>query len=235
MSTQLTWDNDALNRAVHTMWAARSRGTQSGKHMAAVEDLVIESATEACKGTPITFLRGEAATLPGVYRPRKNWDIVALDGDRLVFAIEMKSQSVEKISNNANNRNEEAIGSATDLRLAHKKGLLGRDRGDDHRPWIGYFFILEEALGSTRPARQQVSAALPTDPAYGTHPSYEDRYRLLCERLLENKLYDGACFLLSNTTPGALVKQPDPSAGIDFGSFMASLAGYLAKYCANRT
>ncbi|MER5948970.1 PaeR7I family type II restriction endonuclease [Streptomyces sp. NPDC001904] len=235
MSTQPNWDNNALNRAVHTMWAARSHGTQSGKHMAAVEDLVITSAVEACKGTPITFLRGEAATLPGVYRPRKNWDLVALDDDRLVFAIEMKSQSVEKISNNANNRNEEAIGSATDLRLAHKKGLLGRDRGDSHRPWIGYFFILEEAIQSTRPARQQVSAALPTDSAYGTHPSYEDRYRLLCERLLENKLYDGACFLLSNTDPDAVVKQSDPSSGIDFGSFMASLEGYLAKYCANRT
>ncbi|WP_210585035.1 PaeR7I family type II restriction endonuclease [Streptomyces sp. GESEQ-35] len=235
MSTQPNWDNDALNRAVHAMWAARSRGTQSGKHMASVEDLVIKFAKQACKNTPITFLRGEAATLPGVYRPRKNWDIVALDGDRLVFATEMKSQSVEKISNNANNRNEEAIGSATDLRLAHKRGLLGRDRGDDHKPWIGYFFILEEAPKSTRPARQQVSAALPTDPAYGTNPSYEERYRLLCQRLLENKLYDGACFLLSNTDPGTLIKQPDPGTGIDFSGFMASLGNYLAKYCANRT
>ena len=65
------------------------------------------------------FKRGAVAkgfTLPGYYRPTKQWDVVVwgTDGAPLV-CIELKSQNGPSYSNNANNRAEEAIGNAYDL------------------------------------------------------------------------------------------------------------------------
>jgi Restriction endonuclease XhoI len=48
-------------------------------------------------------------TLPGFYRPCKEWDLVVLSGDTLVAVVEVKSQ-VGSFGNNFNNRVEEALG-----------------------------------------------------------------------------------------------------------------------------
>ncbi|CAL9511959.1 PaeR7I family type II restriction endonuclease [Streptomyces sp. enrichment culture] len=230
-----TWDDEALAQAVQEMWAARAIASdlRAGKHLIPLENLVIDYARRICKGTPITFLQGREARVPGFYRARKDWDVIALDGDRLVFAIEMKSQDAKKVGNNSNNRSEEAVGSATDLRLSYDKGLLGK-KVDGFHPWLGYVLILEEAESTTREAPHQLTAAFPVDPTYGTNPSYAHRYRVLCQRLLETGIYDGACFLLSGTTPASPLRQPPPSTGIDFPTFMQSLTDHLTKYCANR-
>ncbi|MFD4727549.1 PaeR7I family type II restriction endonuclease [Streptomyces seoulensis] len=233
MSIRTNPDDDALTQAVHQMWAARAHSTRGGQHMVPLENLIIDFARRACKGTPIRFLQSREARIPGFYRARKDWDVVALDGDRLVFAVEMKSQDAKKVGNNSNNRGEEAIGSAIDLRISYERGLLGK-KLDGAEPWLGYLFILEEAPETTRSAQHELTAVFPVDPEYGTRPSYEHRYSILCRRLMETGLYDGACFMLSSTTPGTPVTQLDPSSGIDFGSFLESLGDYLAKYCANR-
>jgi hypothetical protein len=46
-------------------------------------------------------------TLPGFYRPCKEWDLVVLSADTLVAVVEVKSQ-VGSFGNNFNNRVEEA-------------------------------------------------------------------------------------------------------------------------------
>jgi hypothetical protein len=56
----------------------------------------------------------KARTLPGYYRPSKEWDLVVVCENDLVAAIEVKSQ-VRSFGNNFNNRVEEALGNATDF------------------------------------------------------------------------------------------------------------------------
>jgi len=52
-------------------------------------------------------------TLPGYYRPTKEWDLVLYaDGD-LIASVEFKSHVGPSFGNNFNNRVEEALGSAT--------------------------------------------------------------------------------------------------------------------------
>lgn len=199
--------------------------------MRPIEDLIVNHVREVSKDLDLTILLGEKATVPGFYRPRKNWDIIALDGERLVFAIEAKSQDTEKLGNNANNRNEEAIGSATDLRLAHTKKLV--NQGDEkYSPWLGYLFILEddEQKRSTRDAAKKLDSVFPLDPIYGERPSYARRYHVQCQRLLETGLYNGAGFIISDQAAGGTMVHPDEGAGIRFSDFMSSLDDYLAAY-----
>jgi len=61
--------------------------------------------------------------LPGWYRPEKKWDLLIVSEDKLLAAIEFKSQ-VGSFGNNYNNRTEEAIGSASDIWAAYREGAF---------------------------------------------------------------------------------------------------------------
>src|ERR1700733_2912446 len=85
-------------------------------------------------------------TLPGYFRPTKNWDLLVVNGGQLVAAIEFKSM-VGSFGNNFNNRVEEALGSATDLLTAYREGAFGTAP----KPFLGFVFVLQEVAGSMRP------------------------------------------------------------------------------------
>src|SRR5438552_151768 len=87
---------------------------------------------------------GSKPTLPGFFRPTKDWDILVVADGVLLATIEFKSQ-VGSFGNNVNNRAEEALGNATDLWIAYREGTFGKAS----RPWLGYFMLLEEAPEST--------------------------------------------------------------------------------------
>lgn len=53
--------------------------------------------------------------IPGYYRPEKKWDMLVLSNGQLIAALEFKSQVGPSFGNNANNRVEEAVGSAEDV------------------------------------------------------------------------------------------------------------------------
>ena len=57
-------------------------------------------------------------TLPGFFRAAKLWDLVVINDGQLIAALEFKSQAGPSLGNNFNNRAEEAIRSAHDLRMA---------------------------------------------------------------------------------------------------------------------
>ncbi|MFB7111717.1 PaeR7I family type II restriction endonuclease [Streptomyces sp. NPDC056291] len=238
MSASEQWDREALEQAVHDMWVDRKHGTQSGQHMKHVEDLLSDYILRLSGAAALQIKTGKAARLPGFYRPRKDWDLVVMDGKRLLVAIEAKSQDVEKLASNANNRVEEAVGSATDLRLVHQRGKVGKPL-EGWAPWLGYLFILEDARAATNRPRQAVTNLFDVDPVYGRYPSYARRYQVLCQRLVDTDLYDGACFMLSPMAPKRGITEPKPEDGdlkvdITFSGFLTSLTDYLEKYLANR-
>lgn len=63
-------------------------------------------------------------TLPGYFRPTKLWDLLVIQDQRLIAAVELKSQ-VGSFGKNFNNRTEEAIGTAHDFWTAYREGAFG--------------------------------------------------------------------------------------------------------------
>ena len=144
---------------------------------------------------------------------------MVVSGGRLVAAIELKSQVGPSFGNNFNNRTEEAIGNAADIWRAYEEGTFG-----DVRPWLGYMFVLEEAPKSTVPVRVATSVFRAEPIFEGT--SYKDRYAILCQRLVRERLYDAACFATSSREPGSTIHQPDDE--LSFANFAAAIAGRAA-------
>jgi hypothetical protein len=156
--------------------------------------------------------------LPGWYRPEKKWDLLIVADGLLLAGIEFKSQ-VGSFGNNYNNRTEEAIGSAADIWAAYREGAFKPSA----RPWLGYVMLLEEAPGSVRPVKAQ-------EPHFKVFPefksaSYAKRYEILLTKLVRERLYDSACFLMSDSKTGRQGKYREPVAELSFESFMASLLG----------
>jgi hypothetical protein len=156
-------------------------------------------------------------TLPGFYRPCKEWDLVVLSGNNLVAAVEVKSQ-VGSFGNNFNNRVEEALGNATDFWAAYREGAFK----PSIRPWLGYLFMLEAVEGSTRATQRINLQPFAVDEMFQGR-SYAKRYELVCERLVRDRLYDAACFFTSNFETGKRGKFCEPNEELTIKNFAISL------------
>lgn len=193
-------------------------GRQCDGFIRVVRSILVES------GLSDASIHCRETTLPGYFRSTKDWDLLVVANDNLIATIEFKSQVGPSFGNNFNNRAEEAIGSATDLWTAHREGAFK----DSIRPWLGYFMMLEATVGSLRPVAVQ-------EPHFKVFPEFRDssyakRYELLCQRLVRERLYDAACFLMSNQKDGAKGVYSEPCEEISFRKFGASLAGHIAGY-----
>ena len=154
--------------------------------------------------------------LPGFFRPTKQWDLLVVRDGHLLAAMELKAQVGPSFGNNFNNRTEEAIGSATDLWTAYRENAFRRAA----QPWLGYLFLLEDDEKSQRPVRNP-------QPHFAVFSEFQDasyakRYELFCRKLVLERKYNAACFLMSqrpqpetassNTIPSA-PRNGRPAAG----------------------
>lgn len=160
-------------------------------------------------------------TLPGYFRPTKMWDMLVLRGNRLVAALELKSQ-VGSFGNNFNNRTEEAIGTAHDLWTAFREGSFG----DAPRPFVGWLMLVEDAPASRRPVRDH-SPHFPVRPEF-QGASYIERYNLLCKKLVQEQLYTATVVLTSPKTAIKTGKFSDVSDMTSLKIFVTSFAGHIA-------
>ncbi len=232
-----------LSRAVRHFWATRGRqraqqgrdsgrkdaGNRSavtgGKHADGFVKLIAAIVKDA--GLPEFEIHANQKiprTLPGYFRPSKEWDLVVVSGNNLIAAIEVKSQ-VGSFGNNFNNRVEEALGNATDFWTAYREGIFS----PSGRPWLGYLFMLEEDVKSLQPTKEIRLSPFPVDSAF-QQLSYARRYEKVCERLLRERLYDAACFFSSNSVDGRKGKfsEPNPELGIE--NFSISLYARAAAF-----
>jgi hypothetical protein len=166
----------------------------------------------------------QGVTLPGYFRPTKEWDLLVLVDNKLLASIEFKSHVGPSFGNNFNNRTEEALGSATDLWTAFREGAFQ----DSVRPWLGYFMLLELAPESTRPTH-------PKEPHFPVFAEFKDasyfkRYELFCTRLLRERLYDAACLIGSSREDGREGIFTEPSEEIGFFRFAASLTSHASAF-----
>lgn len=203
--------------------SAVTGGAQMDGFVKLVSELLIES------GIPnATIFRKRNVELPGFFRPTKEWDLLVVVDGNLLASIEFKSQIGPSFGNNYNNRTEEALGSATDLWTAYREGAFR----DSPRPWLGYFMLLEEAPRSTGP----VAVSEPHFPVFAEFrdASYAKRYELFCLKLVRERLYDSACFLLSDKVGGPKGLFREPVSELSLGNFVASLTGRAIAYSRSR-
>lgn len=204
--------------------AAVTGGKHADEFVGLIADIVLDA---GLSDVAIHAVKKKARTLPGYFRASKEWDIVVLSGRDLVAAVEVKSQ-VGSFGNNANNRVEEALGNATDFWAAYKRGIFKPSQ----KPWLGYLFMLEEDLVSTRPRKRIELQPFAVDKAYQQN-SYAQNYEETCKRMVRELLYDAACFFVSNAASGIKGEYKQPSEELSIKNFAISLharASAFAKF-----
>lgn len=108
---------------------------------------------------------------------------------------------------------------------AFEEGLLG---GNARSPWLGYLVIIQQDQQSTTPVRLN-QPHFATDPAF-QDASYMRRVELLCRRLGQKRLYSGACFVCSDGSGVAAVREP--ADDLTFRKFMAGIVGKVGEVLA---
>lgn len=201
---------------------AGTRGAVTGgSQMGALEVLIVDVLLDA--GLDSVEIKTKLGLeLPGYYRSEKKWDLIVVSHGRLVCALEFKSQVGPSFGNNFNNRTEEAIGSAVDLWTAYREGRFG----DSPRPFLGYFFLLEDGPKVHHPAGVR-APHFATDPAF-KDSSYAKRYEILCRRLVLERQYDAACLTLATKANPTTVTHPSPD--LSFGRFVTELQATARRF-----
>lgn len=240
-----------LQKAVQNYWDARRKnkekqvksgridaGTRGevtgGTQMGALEVLVADILCDAGM-SKVDIRTRTALELPGYFRATKKWDLMVVSEGQLVLAMEFKSQAGKSIGNNVNNRSEEAVGSAKDIWTAFREGRFGGSPA----PFLGYFFLLEDNAKVKVPVSNK-EPYFPVDPAFRGNAakgnsrrkyegvSYSKRYELLCRRLVLERLYSSACFLMATNHKNTVITQP--AEDLTFQRFVAALRGHIVTF-----
>lgn len=225
-AVQMFWDAraDAASRQKEGGTADRGeRGAvTSGKTMDGFVDLIASLVTANGLGDAQICLRRGVITLPGYFRPSKDWDLLVMHRRRLVAAIELKSQVGPSFGNNFNNRAEEVIGSAVDLWTAYREGAFGTQA----RPFLGWIVHVEDAPTSRTP----VQVREPHFVAFGENRdrSYLERYEVLCRKLVTERLYTEAALVTSTREGGCVGEYADQSEATSIRRFAATFAAHIA-------
>lgn len=201
-------------------------GVTAGKNMDGFSALIIDIIKANGLAHAQIHQQRAVVTLPGYFRPTKLWDIVVIHQGQLIAAVELKSQVGPSFGNNFNNRTEEAIGTAHDLWTAYREGAFGKQPA----PFVGWLMLVEDAPASRSPVRDK-SPHFPVFPEF-QGASYLKRYDVLCQRLVQEKLYSAAALMASPrdaTMTGANGCLSDMTS---FKTFITSLAGHVAAEAA---
>jgi hypothetical protein len=245
-----------LHEAVQSYWNARAKNqakqVQSGKidagtrgevtggtQMGALEVLVADILCDA--GLKRLDVRTRTALeLPGYFRATKKWDLIVVSNSQLVLAMEFKSQAGKSIGNNLNNRSEEAVGSAKDIWTAYREGRFGKSP----TPFLGYFFLLEDRDNVKTPVGNkepyfQVDPEFRGEAHHGIKGiveyqgvTYSKRYELLCRRLVLERLYNSACFVMATNARRTKIMQP--AEDLTFRRFAAALRGHAVSFLGSK-
>lgn len=230
-----------IRKAVRSYWRAkndsweRNQGGQkvdqgkrgaatAGKNFNGFSDMFARlAAKNGAKSLQIHVTKTKVV-LPGHFRPSKQWDLLIINQGRLVAALEFKALGGPSFGNNANNRCEEALGSGIDLSVAQREGLLGSGAS----PFIGYCILVEDEDASRRvPMRGNPSIHFESDPVFKT-ASYQERMRILCERMVQERIYTAAAVLASPPAAAKSGKYHDLSETTSLRRLIARFVAHVA-------
>lgn len=164
--------------------------------------------------------------LPGFFRPTKLWDVLVTYKGELIAAVELKSHVGPSFSNNFNNRAEEALGTALDLRTAIREKALGAQP----YPFVGWLMLVEDDAKSRSPVKDN-SPHFPVFPEF-KGASYLARYDILCQKIVREQLYTAAALIASERNAEGTGEFREISTATGLRAFVASLAGHVASQAA---
>ena len=201
-------------------------GVTAGKNMDEFLALVIDIVRANGLDNAEIHQERRVLTLPGYFRPTKLWDLLVMNKGRLIAALEFKSQVGPSFGNNANNRAEEAIGTAHDFWTAYREGAFG----EQPRPFAGWMILLEDAPESRAPVTDAT-------PHYSVlkefeNASYADRYNILCRKLMQEQLYTAASIIVSPRSAIDTGEYSEMSNMTGLRTFLSELAGHVAAEAA---
>ena len=201
-------------------------GVTGGKNLDGFIALVIDIIKANGLSHAEIYQERAVLTLPGYFRPTKLWDLLVMDKGELIAAIELKSQVGPSFGNNFNNRTEEAIGTAHDFWTAYREDAFGKQP----KPFVGWIMLVEDDPASRRAVRD----ASPHFPVFKEFQgaSYQQRYDILCQRLIKEQLYTTAALM---TSPRSAVSTGEYNGLSDMTSlktFVTALAGHAAAQAA---
>lgn len=203
------------------------QGARSAVTGGAQMDGFISLLTEILCGAgvnPEHIFRNTSIELPGFFRPTKEWDLLLVRDGQLIVALEAKSQVGPSFGNNFNNRTEEAMGSALDLWTAYREGAFNKSV----RPWLGYFFLLEDCPQSRHAIKVR-------EPHFKVFPEFRDasyakRYELFCRKLVRERHYSATAFMMASKAGGLKGRYEEPSEDLSFELLARSLIGQVTAF-----
>ena len=216
--------NDAWtkNQAGKRVDQGKRGAATAGKNFDGFSHLFAQLATKH-GGKSLEIYENKAhVVLPGHFRPTKQWDVVLVHKGRLIAALEFKALGGPSFGNNANNRCEEALGSGIDLSVAQREGIFGAGAN----PFIGYCILVEdEEKSRCIPKCGNPSIHFASNPIFKT-ASYQERMRILCERMVQERIYTAAVVV---TSP------PNAAKSGEFSnlSTTTSLNRFIARFLAH--
>ncbi|MDF1814000.1 MAG: PaeR7I family type II restriction endonuclease [Verrucomicrobiales bacterium] len=200
-------------------------GATGGKNLDGFVDLITDIIKKS-SSQPLTVCTStKEITLPGYFRSSKRWDIVVIDQNgRMLAAIELKSLGGPSYGNNANNRCEEAIGNAVDFRTAQREGAFGEGTSS----FLGYLILVEDDDKSSAPPKNPTkSPHFDNDPIF-EGASYQKRMAILCDRLVQEELYDAAIAIAAKDDGGKSGTFKDLSEASSLKKFLLKVAAHIA-------
>lgn len=218
--------NLRVRRAVASYWATRKRqsakqgtsgqrdrGARSAVTGGAQMDGFIKLLTELIEESGIKskhIFHNAMADLPCFFRPSKKWDLVVVTRGKLVAALIARSLSPKSTDADLDRVTDEVLASSMEFWTAFREGGFGISG----KPWLGVILhIPDEAMqpGLLRLVPTHYNAR----NEFGCS-SRTDRARILCEKLLRERHYDGALLMSSvRFSNGSLdFSEPDSDLGI---------------------
>lgn len=201
-------------------------GVTAGKNMNDFINLIIDVVRLNGLTQADIYQNRSVVTLPGFFRPTKQWDLLVMFKGTLVAALELKSQVGPSFGNNCNNRTEEAIGTAHDFWIAYREGAFGQQP----QPFVGWFMLVEDAVESRSPISDRSPHFQILHEFKGA--SYLQRYDLLCQKLIKEQLYTSASVIASPRSAIESGEFVDLSPMTSLKAFVTSLAGHISAEAA---
>ena len=210
---QFFWEQGSRQAATARGGEGQGRNVRGGMHLDRVQDSIVTLMLNHGVATRDIFTncalhKTGKLELPGFFRPTKQWDLLVVRDGRLLAAMELKAQVGPSFGNNFNNRTEEAMGSALDIWTAYREGAFRHSQ----QPWVSYLFLLEDHPKSTASVRN-------LEPHFEVFKEFRGascgkRYELFCRRLVLERTYSSACFLMSKRpVTGNALSWLDPGEG----------------------
>lgn len=211
-----SWHDSRLSQASSSRDGGRAQegnraAVTGGRHLDGISRLVVQE-IESLGAPDLTLRVGRHAVLPGFYRPTKAWDLVVLQGDQPVLAVEYKSMQ-GSVGNNLNNRADEVFGVPEDMRQAERYGMVPRTMRR------AYVFVINLDEESRHVPRIPNVAAGAMDREF-LGASYLERAAIMCERMLQTGLYHLVWMVGVQEKPFAWV---EPRAAVGWAAFSKGL------------